>query len=775
MCSSRTTSVKSRLLPLTPAEQVLERWVEMLPRREMPSPLVARHQVEVVDALAGRYHSTGTTPWFDVEIDLEACRGQWLYIEAAMVRNNGSLIAWLHFDLAGAAGSTASWPITTNLRGSVREVVCVPSQIIRMRWQPTCDAGFFSQSGLLVHRISHLESILRRWYRVALWRKNDASHRSAVSRSFRLFVDTLRLARAYRDTANLRQRSASGNDYPAFIARTERLDRGEMRRLARELARRHTRSRIAVVTHLASPHLPHFRAMVESVKTQWYPHWELWILGDPGQDAGMQAFLQGLLHSDGRVRLRTDAVSPSLIDGSAWVCESTGADYVMLVGQHDVLRSWALLSIVQEAFSEPLVDVVYSDYDQMDQSGCRFSPMFTPEWNPDLLLSHNYAKGIVAVRRERIVAVGGYRVGFAGAEDFDLLLRLVRVHARFNVRRVARVLISRRASERSSTADDDAAQVNDDTTTCVAEMRAIREHVEGHGGTVSCLATRLCYRVKYPLPSPAPLVTAIVPTRDRAELLRACLDGLLHRTDYPHLEVLVMDNGSVEAETRHCFDEFRADPRVRIIEYGGPFNYSAINNHAASIARGEILALVNNDVEVIHSDWLIEMVSHAIRPGIGAVGAKLLYSTGSVQHAGVILGIGGVAGHSHRFLAGDRPGYGCRAISIQNISAVTGACLVVRRSVFMQVSGFNEVDLAVAMNDVDFCLRLMEVGYRNLFTPFATLYHHESMSRGRDDTESKQALFRRESDYMKRRWGNLLACDPAYNPNLTLLREDFSF
>jgi GT2 family glycosyltransferase len=222
------------------------------------------------------------------------------------------------------------------------------------------------------------------------------------------------------------------------------------------------------------------------------------------------------------------------------------------------------------------------------------------------------------------------------------------------------------------------------------------------------------------------------------------------------------------------FERMKSDSRIRIFKYNFPFNYSALNNYAVQHAEGEILALLNNDTEAITEDWLTEMVSHVLRPGIGAVGAKLLYPDRTVQHAGVILGIGGVAGHAHRFLGDEAFGYCSRAIVTQNLSAVTAACLVVSKKRYQEVGGMNETDLAVAFNDVDFCLKLVAAGYRNVFTPFARLYHHESVSRGHDDTPEKQLLFAKEFDYMQKRWGEILLRDPAYNPNLTLEFEDFS-
>ena len=270
------------------------------------------------------------------------------------------------------------------------------------------------------------------------------------------------------------------------------------------------------------------------------------------------------------------------------------------------------------------------------------------------------------------------------------------------------------------------------------------------------------------------MVTIIVPTRDRVDILRKCVESIFEKTDYENWELLVVDNRSVEPSTLRYLQQLQADKRVKVLRYDAPFNYSALNNYAAKHANGELFALLNNDVEAIESNWLSEMVSHALRPGVGAVGAKLLYANQTIQHAGVILGIGGVAGHAHKYLAGVANGYFFRAVCTQNFSAVTGACLIVTRKCFEEVGGLNEGDLAVAFNDIDFCLKLVSAGYRNVFTPYALLYHHESISRGNNDTKEKQIIFQKEFSYMQATWGKRLLDDPAYNRNLTREFEDFS-
>jgi GT2 family glycosyltransferase len=302
----------------------------------------------------------------------------------------------------------------------------------------------------------------------------------------------------------------------------------------------------------------------------------------------------------------------------------------------------------------------------------------------------------------------------------------------------------------------------------------LNDHFGRSGVNAKAESVRCGYRVRYALPAILPLVSLIVPTRNGLELLQRSVESILTKTLYKKYELLIVDNGSDDPDTIEYLQSLADISRVRVIRDDGPFNYSALNNAAVKLAHGEIIGLINNDVEVISPGWLCEMVSHALRPEIGAVGARLWYSDNTIQHAGVVLGIHGIAGHVHRFLPREHAGYYGRASLIQSFSAVTAACLIVRKSVFEAVGGLNETELQVACNDVDFCLRLVEAGYRNIWTPYAELYHHESSTRGADDTPEKRARSARENEYMKARWGDFLGRDPAYSPNLSLENEDFN-
>jgi len=281
------------------------------------------------------------------------------------------------------------------------------------------------------------------------------------------------------------------------------------------------------------------------------------------------------------------------------------------------------------------------------------------------------------------------------------------------------------------------------------------------------------YRLRWRIPGSRPLVSLLIPTRDQRAILETCIESITAKTEYRNFEILIVDNQSRSADSLEYLAMLEKRGVARVLRFDAPFNFSAINNFAARHARGSILGLLNNDLEVLEGSWLEEMVSHAVRPEIGAVGARLLYPDRTIQHGGIVLGIGGVAGHAHKYAASEAPGYFSRAQLVYNVSAVTAACLLIRHETFENVGGLDE-SFPIAFNDVDFCLRVRELGLRNLWTPFATLLHHESKTRGQEDTAGKRARFRGEMERMISRWGEVLRNDPAYNPNLTLESEDFS-
>ncbi len=510
------------------------------------------------------------------------------------------------------------------------------------------------------------------------------------------------------------------------------------------------------------------RRCLDSVLAQAYPRWELCIADDASRAPHVRQVLDEYARRDARVRVRIRPSNGHISAASNSALEMATGDYVALLDHDDELRPHALLEMAEAIVRQPTLDLLYSDEDKIDERGRRFEPNFKPDWNPDLLLSQNYLCHLTVVRTRLAREVGGFRAGFEGSQDHDLVLRCVERLPGSHIHHVPRVLYHWRAVAGSTALERGAKDYADQ-----AGARAVADHLErtGAGGRVESLSHGH-YRVRWPRPEPPPLVSLIIPTRDCAELLQTCVASLLQQTSYPAFELIVVDNQSSEPEALACLERISADPRVRVLRYDAPFNYSAINNFAERAARGSIIGLLNNDLEIADGGWLDEMVGQACRPGVGAVGTMLHFPDGSIQHAGVILGIGGIANHPYLGQPRGYPGHGARALVAQNLSAVTAACLVVSREAYRAAGGLDE-RLTVAFNDIDFCLRLCELGYRNVWTPFCDVVHHESASRGKDDTPEKARRFATEVDYMHQRWGPLLARDPAYNPNLSLETLNF--
>ncbi|RYE61650.1 MAG: glycosyltransferase, partial [Oxalobacteraceae bacterium] len=394
---------------------------------------------------------------------------------------------------------------------------------------------------------------------------------------------------------------------------------------------------------------------------------------------------------------------------------------------------------------------------------------FKPDWNIDLFLSQNMFSHLGAYRVDLVREVGGFRLGLEGSQDYDLVLRCMERIRSDQIHHIPKVLYHWRVHADSTASSNEAKPYAQ-----IAGARALNEHFQRAGvkGHVETLDHG--YRAHYDLPDSPPLVSLVIPTRNAASLVRQCIESIVSLTTYRNYEIVIVDNGSDELEAIEYFRELAAKPGFKVIRDDGEFNYSALNNKAVAQCSGAIVGLVNNDIEVISPEWLSEMVSIALQPGVGAVGAKLWYPDGTLQHGGVILGVGGVASHAHKHLARGHKGYFGRADLIQSFSAVTAACLVISRANYEIVHGLDEINLKIAFNDVDFCLRLRELGLRNVWTPYAELFHHESATRGEDVDPEKKQRFASEVAYMKKRWGDLIERDPAYHPNLTLTSDDFS-
>jgi glycosyltransferase involved in cell wall biosynthesis len=555
-------------------------------------------------------------------------------------------------------------------------------------------------------------------------------------------------------------------DYPAWIDRYDRIDAAARRAMAARIEDMASPPVISIVMPTYNPRPRHLTAAIQSVQAQIYPWWELCIADDASTDPAVAPLLREAQAADARIKIAWRARNGHIAAASNSALDLASGAFVALLDHDDLLAPQALYEVARHIVDRPVVDILYSDEDHIDDTGRRSKPYFKPDWDPELMLGQNLINHLGVYRRSLLERVGRFQVGMEGSQDYDLALRALAETTADRIAHIPRVLYHWRQGGGERSFSESALQQ------CARNgRRAVLAFLAPALPGVSvepAPAAPAWNRVIYPIPRPEPLVTIVIPSRNRADMLARAVDGLLHRTDYPALDVLIVDNGSDEPAALTLLARLRQDARVRVLPAAGPFNYSALNNRAVQEATGALILLLNNDVDVINPDWLREMVSHAIRPGIGAVGAKLLYPDGTIQHGGVTVGVGGVAGHQYLHKARGNIGYFGQLKLVRNVTAVTGACLLLRRQAYLEVGGLDETDLPVAFNDIDLCLKLVQRGYRNLWTPFAELYHAESVSRGSDRVGENAARYARDVATMRQRWGAVLDHDPYWNPNLSL-------
>ncbi|MEY2509864.1 MAG: hypothetical protein QOE26_627 [Verrucomicrobiota bacterium] len=563
-----------------------------------------------------------------------------------------------------------------------------------------------------------------------------------------------------------RRREKKADEYQSWIERFDSPAPAAVASLRSELRRLPRHPLISIILPVYNPELRFLEAAIDSIRDQIYERWELCIADDASTDPQIRPFLEKTAAMDARIKLTFREKNGHISACSNSALALATGDWCALLDQDDAFAEHALALVALEIDRHPNAGLIYSDEDKIDEDGLRSNPFFKPDWNPELFLGQNYINHLGCYRTDVLHEISGFREGLEGSQDYDLALRCIDRLRPERVRHIPRILYHWRMVGGSLAAIPDAKPYAKE-----AARRAIADHCKRQGmpgEVVPCPENAESHRVIHALPEPAPLVSIIIPTRDRTELLKCCVESIRTRTDYSPFEILIVDNGSVEEETFRFFREVERDEHIRVIVEGGPFNYSRLNNRAAKQARGDILFFLNNDTEIEDASWLTEMVSHAARAEVGAVGARLWWPDGTLQHGGVVLGLGGVAGHAFPHIPRGHPGYFNRAMLQQNSSAVTGACMAVRKSVFEELKGFDEVNLGVTFNDIDFCLRLTQRGYRAVWTPYANLIHHESASRGHQRTREEQEEFERAVDYMQTTWGAELMHDPFYNPNLSL-------
>ena len=682
--------------------------------------------------------------------------------------------ARLYVDTGGGFNESGSIHLPRGRDGVVEMMIRLPDEVRGIRFDPTNRSGRFRLGPVTIAELGKYQAALDVVLPYAREVVAEPRRlRGALGKTLQVFRSdgVAGLKRKLREKA-LGERPGS-HDYDNWIESYDTLDDTARAGIRARLAALPLRPLMSVVMPVYNPPIEYLRRAIETVRAQLYEHWELCIADDCSPNPEVGEVLRELAKEDARIKVVFREKNGHISAASNSALALASGELVVLMDHDDELPEHALYWVLEEHNAHPDAGIIFSDEDKLDEQGRRFDPYFKSDWNPDLFYSHNLISHLGVYKTELIRQVGGFRVGLEGSQDYDLALRIIEKLQDVQIRHIPRVLYHWRAILGSTARSPDQKDYAE-----VAARRAIQDHFErvGSAAKIEPGPSGGLHRARYPLPAKPPLVSIIIPTRDGLRLLRRTVDSILAKTTYPSFELLIVDNDSKDRQTLAYLRQLEEHGTARVIAYPGAFHYSAINNVAARQAQGELLAFLNNDLEVISPEWLGEMVSHAVRPEVGAVGAKLYFPDDTIQHAGILLGLGahGVAGTPHRGVHRTSLGHFGKAKLLQDLSAVTAACLVLRRSTFEAVGGFDEQEFAVAFNDVDLCLRIGEQGLRILWTPHAELYHYESSSRGPEDTPEKKERFAREVEAMKRRHGERLCADPYYNPNMTLDSDDYA-
>ena len=568
----------------------------------------------------------------------------------------------------------------------------------------------------------------------------------------------------------LKNKILKKDNYAYWLKSYDVFDEAKKRQLLQELQAFSNKPLISVIMPTYNSNLNFLTDAIESVIKQVYPNWELCICDDASTDDEIRKLIIKYSEADRRIKYIFRQTNGHISEASNSALSLASGEWVALLDHDDLLHPESLYWIAKVITRFPNTQLIYSDEDKIDTRANRSAPYFKTDFNRQLFYSHNMITHLGVYRKPIIDKIGGFRKGLEGSQDYDLALRYIENIDVSEIHHIPKVLYHWRMHDQSTAKNADSKPY-----AMIAGQKALNEHFQRAGLNASSELLGHGYRTHYHLPSILPKVSLIVPTRNGLEFLQKCIESILEKTNYKNYEIIVIDNGSDDLPALDYLKKIALNAKIFVIRDDRPFNYSALNNLGVRNSSGDIVGLINNDIEVISPNWLSEMVSIAIQNDVGAVGAKLLYTDEKIQHAGIVLGIGGWAGHSHKGFPRETLGFAGRVDLMSQFSAVTGACLLIRKELYLFLGGLDEENLKIACNDVDLCLKANAAGYRNIYTPYAELFHHESATRGYEDNPEKQARFKAEVDFMSKKWGTKLSNDPMYSPNLTLHSENFSY
>ncbi|WP_213297266.1 glycosyltransferase family 2 protein [Paraburkholderia sacchari] len=719
--------------------------------------------------------STGADPYFLLEFGRTSIPKGWNLICLDIEVESGSLGPTLYFDVGGGFSQELTQELPVRSLDSEGVMLALPANIRAIRLDPMSGSGRFKVKRLSFQPVSRLSLALQRGKPLIRTLRNQPNliwpYSIQAVRQVRQRGLAGALRHALRDRASDRsQTGGATSDYARWVALYDTLSADDFKKISAHIESFQKRPLISVLVPLYNTPEAFLRRCIESVREQNYDHWELCLVDDASPQTHVQKVCEQYARQDPRIRYVRRSTNGHIAAATNSALEMATGEFAALLDHDDELAAHALYMVAAELNAQPELDFLFSDEDKIDEQGTRYEPWFKSDWNYDLMISQNAVVHLAVYRTSILREMGGFRSEFNGSQDYDVTLRFSERTTPERIRHIPFILYHWRAISGSV-----ALATTEKLYPYEAAERAIREHLSrtGRDATVERHKHLGYYQVTWPVTQPEPKVAIIIPTKDKVDLLRVAVSSILEKTAYKNYEIVIVDNESVEPGTMEYFEQVIQEPKVRLITYNKPYSFAALNNWAVTQTDAPLLAFVNNDIEVIEPTWLGEMVGHALRPDVGSVGAKLLYPNGTIQHSGVVVGIGGLAGHPHVGEPSGSFGYFGRAACTQRYSAVTAACMLMRREVFLEVSGFDEINFAVAFNDVDLGLRLGKAGYANVWTPQALLYHHESASLGLPTNENRRRQFLQECDNFRRIWADVIENDPFYNPNLTVSGGDF--
>jgi glycosyltransferase involved in cell wall biosynthesis len=723
--------------------------------------LLALNEIRPLDGVAGGWESTGSDPQLAFQAPLP--RGWVRFRIRGYAHPAANLVLYLDHGTGMTEGAARRIGVLT---GRPREIhILVPfGRAIGARLDPGAGQGRVVIEELELREVTRFSVLMSALMLGMRYRRGDEKSWVWLAHRTICIVRSSGIRGLRQALATQLYRHLSLSDYALW---QEQQSVDEPANLAkRSFAYRPLISLIVPVYNVAEPWL---RRCVESVRAQLYDNWELCLVDDASTRRHVRTVLNEYATLDPRIRVIFRLKNGHICQASNDALEIANGEFVGLLDHDDEIVPEALYEVVSVLNEHPDADLIYSDEDKIDENGQRHSPYFKPDWSPETLLNHMYTGHLSVYRRSLIEAAGRFREGYEGSQDHDLVLRVAELTSR--VVHIPRVLYHWRTLAGSAAGAVDVKPYTAQATIRALRDALLRRGIRGQVGSTPNFPDR--FIVTY-IPDLSRKVSIIIPTRDQAGLLGRCIESIVRQTTHPNFDICVVDNDSVEEETATLFRDWsqRLGSRFLVVREPGAFNFARSVNRGVQATDGELVLLLNNDTEVLQPDWLNNLAGFAERPDLGAIGCKLLYPNGTIQHGGVVLMRGGVGGHAHAGLAAESPGYFGRMLAAANCAAVTAACLMVRRDAFTAVGGFD-TDLAVAFNDVDFCLRIQRMGLRNVCLGNVRLLHHESASRGPDYLPEKQARFNSEVQIMRSRWSALLDADPFYSPHLRQNPVDF--